>query len=477
MKKGFIYFIFFMLANLHAFAQDFSIESITSYPFISEITSSVNGQITAFSINEKGLRNIYVSKAPKFTLRKLTNYNEDNANEITGVTLSPGGKWIVYVRGADHRAFDVSISRNPSLSTETCKIQIFSISLYADQAGLFTDKTVFLEEGDFPIICPDSKQVDFLERKLGRKEDPTSLRGKIICLDPGHGGTASTDHYRIGAGGEREEWINLRVAQILKKKLEEKGAKVIMTRESDVFVPLDERGKIARDNNADVFISIHHNATADTSVNFPIIYFHGAASENLAGVALGKEVAFSLQKYLYKKEIPGSLNSDYTIFPSNGAAVLRNTYGIPAVLGEASFFTNPSEEKRLKQEDYNSQEATAYLKALELFFHNPIPVIKPMKIPQSISPFEVFEEAQRMNQTALDWKRNFMEGEKLMNSKDTNDLRKALNLFTLSAKSFPDSYVARSCHSNSADLLEKLNEPEKAKEERKRVGEFYVDLN
>jgi dipeptidyl aminopeptidase/acylaminoacyl peptidase len=326
------------------------------------------------------------------------------------------------------------------------------------------------------IVEMDSTTVDFLERKLGMKEDPTSLRGKIICIDPGHGGTASTDHYREGLSGEREEWINLRVAQLLKKKLEEKGAKVIMTRIEDVFVPLDARTKTANDNKADVFISIHHNATADTSVNFPIIYFHGASSENLASVALGKDVASSLEKYFYKKEIPESLNSDYTIFPSNGAAVLRNTYGIPAVLGEASFFTNSSEEARLKQEDYNSQEATAYLKALELFFHDPIPVIKPMQVPQSITSFKVFEEADRMNQTALEWKKNFWEGEKWMNSKDTNDLRKALNLFTLSAKSFPDSYVARDCHLHRAELFEKLNEPEKAKEERKRVQEFYVNL-
>jgi N-acetylmuramoyl-L-alanine amidase len=327
------------------------------------------------------------------------------------------------------------------------------------------------------MLKMDSATVDFLERKLGMKHDPTSLREKIICIDPGHGGTASTDHYRVGLGGEREEWINLRVAQLLKRKLEEKGAKVILTRTEDVFVPLDERAKIARDNNANVFISIHHNATADTSVNFPIIYFHGAATENLAGVALGKDVASSLEKYFYKKEIPESLNSDYTIFPSNGAAVLRNTYGIPAVLGEASFFTNPGEETRLKQEDYNSREAEAYLKALELFFHNPIPFIKPMQIPKSIAPFKVFEEADRMNQTALDWKKNFMNGEKLMNSKDTNDLRKALELFTLSAKSFPDSYLARDCHLYRAELLEKLNEPEKAKEERKRIHEFYVNLN
>ncbi|WP_414618177.1 N-acetylmuramoyl-L-alanine amidase family protein [Dyadobacter sp. 32] len=59
-----------------------------------------------------------------------------------------------------------------------------------------------------------------------------SIRGKVICIDPGHGGTSQTDHYRVGPAGEREEWVNLRVALLLRKILEEKGAKVIMTRTS-----------------------------------------------------------------------------------------------------------------------------------------------------------------------------------------------------------------------------------------------------
>ena len=43
-----------------------------------------------------------------------------------------------------------------------------------------------------------------------RKNDP--LAGRVICIDPGHGGTAESDAYRVGPAGEREEWINLRVA-------------------------------------------------------------------------------------------------------------------------------------------------------------------------------------------------------------------------------------------------------------------------
>jgi N-acetylmuramoyl-L-alanine amidase len=79
-------------------------------------------------------------------------------------------------------------------------------------------------------------------------------------------------------GGEREEWINLRVALELKGLLEAKGARVILTRTTDVDVPLAARAKLARDVQADLLLSIHHNAAADRSANFPIIYYHGHAS-------------------------------------------------------------------------------------------------------------------------------------------------------------------------------------------------------
>jgi N-acetylmuramoyl-L-alanine amidase len=327
------------------------------------------------------------------------------------------------------------------------------------------------------MVKVDSSIADFLERKLGVKEDHSSITGKIICIDPGHGGTASTDNYRAGPSGEREEWINLRVAQLLKKKLEAKGASVIMTRTDDQFVPLNDRAKMAVENKADAFISIHHNATADSSVNFPIIYFHGAASENLAGVALGKDIAASLKKYFYQKEIPESLVADYCIFRSAGAGVLRNTYGIPGILAEASFFTNPSEETRLKQEIYNQKEADAYLNALLSFFEKPVPAIKPKQIPQTITPFKVFEEADRMNPVALEWRKDFINGEKLMKSSDTNTLRKAYELFTRSVMSFPDSYLAQKAHLHRAELLKKLNKSSDAAMEKKRAQEFYIRLN
>lgn len=304
------------------------------------------------------------------------------------------------------------------------------------------------------------------------------LKGKTICIDPGHGGTASTDSYRVGPGGEREEWINLRVGLLLQKMLEKKGAKVLITRTEDKQVPLPDRAKLAMDRKADLFISIHHNATADTSVNFPIIYFHGNMSENTASVDFGKELAVRLVKYLHRPGTPVSLVSDFTIFADAGASVLRNTYGTPGVLAEASFFTNPSEEQRLKQADHNNREAMAYAEAIIAFFAKPVIAIaaKNSKVPV-IPAFKVFQEAERMTPIARRWRQDFEEGRVFMMKKDTALLRESYELFTRSARSFPDSYVAGQCHQNRSVLLRKLGKAVQAGQEDQRFREYYVPVS
>ncbi|MFC6998721.1 N-acetylmuramoyl-L-alanine amidase family protein [Rufibacter roseus] len=309
------------------------------------------------------------------------------------------------------------------------------------------------------------------------KQEKGTLAGRVICLDAGHGGTAQIDSYRVGPTGEREEWINLRVALLLQKMLEEKGAKVLMTRTADINVPFDDRVKLAKENKAEVFLSIHHNATADSTVNFPIIYFHGSASENVGSVVLAKHVGQALVQNFYPKATPVSVVSDHTIFPTAGAKVLRDTYGIPGVIAEASFFTNPTEEERLKQESHNRKEALAYVAALEAFFSKPVPAIQPKKSIVELPPFRAAQEAERMNETARRWRQDFEEGEKLLkNETDTTALRQAYELFTRSVRSFPDSYLARQSHQYRAAILQKLGKKEEAQQEATRAKEYYVRL-
>jgi N-acetylmuramoyl-L-alanine amidase len=308
------------------------------------------------------------------------------------------------------------------------------------------------------------------------QETTSAVSGKIICLDPGHGGTAKTDSFREGPTGEREEWINLRVALLLQKMLEEKGAKVVMTRISDDTISLSRRAQIAKENNSDLFLSIHHNATADPKVNFPIIYFHGNASENKASVILGKEIGKALTEKLYEGSTPVSIVSDHVIFSRSGTGVLRGTYGIPGVIAEASFFTNSGEEVRLKQTEYNRREALAYSVALENYFKETIPPIQEKNSIIEVSPFQAFYGAERMNKIALLWYEDFIKGKELMKADFKESLEEAYKLFTRSARSFPDSYVAADCHRYRADLLRKLGRAEEAQKEEQRVEEFYVPM-
>lgn len=311
-----------------------------------------------------------------------------------------------------------------------------------------------------------------LAQSMGR----AVLKGRTICIDPGHGGTANTDSYRVGPTGEREEWVNLRVGLLLKEMLEARGATVVMTRTEDKEVPLADRSALAREAKAELFVSIHHNATADDQVNFPIIYFHGSANENTAGLVFGKLLAEAFLDQMYGGENQVSLVSDHTVFPQGGASVLRGTYGIPAVLAEASFFTHPEEEEKLRKESYNKKEAFAYVQAMENFFNGSQPPIQEKKEPLEIPPFTVLQEAERMQPEALLWREDYKKALELMARSDRESLEQAFDLFSRSARSFPDSYLARACHQSRADILERLDQKEKAAMERKRVAAFFVEV-
>ncbi len=320
------------------------------------------------------------------------------------------------------------------------------------------------------LVCLLSADRTFASGPLSLA-DP--LDGKVIILDPGHGGTAATDSYRVGPSGEREEWVNLRVALLLRDLLEEAGAKVVLTRVSDTFVPLEDRSRLALESKGDLFVSIHHNATADPSVNFPIIYFHGAAMENQASVLLGEKIALALRKHLFGGKGPYSLVSDHTIFSKSGASVLRGTYGMPAVIGEATFFTHPKEEKRLKKQAYNRKEAVAYLEAIRAFFSEDLPPILEKSLPLRLPPFEVFQEAERMRPEALQWKENYEQAKRLYEKGDATARLQALSLLNLSVKAFPDSYLARDCHELRVAILKAQGKSEEAAMEALRLEAFY----
>jgi N-acetylmuramoyl-L-alanine amidase len=189
------------------------------------------------------------------------------------------------------------------------------------------------------------------------------LANMTIVVDPGHGGDAWKSNWKRGPAREREAEMNLRVALLLKRLLKDAGANVILTRESDTDLDLDERAAMANSavrpdgsEGADLFISIHHNAGGGAGTNFTSVWYHGAVDDNEPDLDVARYVAHGLGRHMRTQVAKTSpVLSSHLMYPS-GFGVLR-TCQVPAILCECSFFSDPAEEQRLRDAAYNLREA------------------------------------------------------------------------------------------------------------------------
>ena len=198
------------------------------------------------------------------------------------------------------------------------------------------------------------------------------LKGFKICLDPGHGGQGHVPDYKRGPTGVREADVNLRVAFHLREMLQQVGATVIMTRVNDSYVSLPMRSQIANENEADFFISLHHNGIDNPKVNYTSTWYHGDADDSRQSLDLARYVQQGVSDALQLPTSPASgLYSDKLITAS-GFGVLRLTE-CPAVLCEASFLSNPEEEAKLKENDYLRKEAFGYFLGIARYVEGGFP--------------------------------------------------------------------------------------------------------
>lgn len=146
-----------VLITTAALSQSIKLEALKSYPFPTELVSSSTGSRIAWAVDDQGRRNVYVAEGPDFKPRKLTNFNNDDGQEITSLTISSDGKWVVFVRGGDHGSnWDDALPVNPSFTAEQYKVQIITVPFAGGEA-----KT--LSEGDEPTLSPKSDIVAFIK--------------------------------------------------------------------------------------------------------------------------------------------------------------------------------------------------------------------------------------------------------------------------------------------------------------------------
>ena len=188
------------------------------------------------------------------------------------------------------------------------------------------------------------------------------LLGRIIVVDPGHGGIDGGAHDQQGL---LEKNLNLEIAHWLRRSLKEAGAFVVLTREGDHELSylsnkyksrhrrdLNSRVLIAEKSRADILLSIHINAAGNPTHRGSIVFFQPDSAES-------KSLAVLIQEELSKIAL------HHTRLPLCGRIyyILRNS-PVTAVLLETGFLTNPEEKKLLSEPQYQQAIARAITAAV-----------------------------------------------------------------------------------------------------------------
>jgi len=218
-----------------------------------------------------------------------------------------------------------------------------------------SDKKILVKLSSDIEISMDSNSPDITFTSVKSK-----YSDKLIVVDAGHGG------YDPGAIGPitkvKEKDLNLQVALKVNQKLKELGFKTIMTRETDVFVDLYERADIANRNNADFFISVHHNSIDNKNIAgiqtlyCPSYYSPYEQADN-----------YPAAEAIHDALLAGANSSDKGIIRRSDLVVVRET-AMPAALAELGFLTNPTEEKKVATEEYQNKVAEAIANGIVKYF-------------------------------------------------------------------------------------------------------------
>lgn len=180
------------------------------------------------------------------------------------------------------------------------------------------------------------------------------LNNKTICIDAGHGGE---DPGKVGTISN-EDKINLKIAKDLKAILMSMGANITMTRDSDSGLyandssswsklnDMKQRRNIIKESNCDIFVSIHMNAHTDNvSKGAQVFYLQNHEQSKLLATKIKAEID-ATGEYAKRREIK----------PRNDLYILKND-NVPSVIVECGFLSEPNEEKKLNDEEYQKQIA------------------------------------------------------------------------------------------------------------------------
>lgn len=210
------------------------------------------------------------------------------------------------------------------------------------QIALGDGKTAYIASWIVSVEGPEPELIGSVE---------THLQGKKIVIDPGHGGK---DHGATGSHFHTpEKEVNLQFALLLKQKLEAAGAKVVLTRDADYFIPLEERVKISINEWADAFISIHHNTHPNANTSGTITYYYSNEDRRLASLIQTQVVKYGGLTNLNAR------HGNYFVLRENPR---------PSVLIELGFLSNYHDEATIRTYEFQEKATTGVVQGLALYF-------------------------------------------------------------------------------------------------------------
>ncbi len=230
--------------------------------------------------------------------------------------------------------------------------------------------------------------------KLPKKVNLSKIRR--IVIDPGHGGH---DPGAIGQNGTQEKDVVLAIGLKLRDLMkEELGVDIVMTRSTDVFIPLEERTAIANKVGADLFVSVHANAAVNRAVSGIETYYLNLAKTDKVARLAAKENGTSLEKVSVLQAILFDLMANYKLNDSAHLAdevqkslhrKIKGSYAdvknhgvkqgpfyvlvgasMPSILVETAFVSNPQEEGRLKDAAYQEMTAEGILEGVRSYINS-----------------------------------------------------------------------------------------------------------
>jgi dipeptidyl aminopeptidase/acylaminoacyl peptidase len=159
----------------------FTLEQVLSYPFPLDLTASKHGDRIAWVINQDGVRNVWVARAPGFKPHQVTRFTQDDGQEITQLTFSPSGDALVFVRGGDHDGnWPVKVAVDPASSPVEPKVMIWAVDLQKDTARE-------LAQGDAPALSSNGRLAYIKEGEVWTAPLQTSGKAKPKRLFFDHG--------------------------------------------------------------------------------------------------------------------------------------------------------------------------------------------------------------------------------------------------------------------------------------------------